>query len=195
LNDTNEKEEEEVERTGDAKTSNIPKSEGKPVTTSGKATFGRSASGTTSAPAALESPDSLLKIADGVAKVRSDSDSTNWVLYRFDGAKKNIHYHSSGSGGYSEFVQEVADDLVMFGLLRYDLADDSKDGGFRPTKFVFVTWIGPDVNALVRAKANAETKRVAREMSPYHIAHTAENFEDLDPALIVNKLKSVGFHM
>ena len=161
-----------------------------------KGSFKKGASSSGSVSADLEDRDSLIKISDGVAKVRSDIDDTNWILYRFDSAKKNIHYHASGSGGYSQFVQEVRDELVMFGLLRFDMDDGDKGGGgFRPTKFVFVTWIGPDVPALVRAKANAEIKRVGREMSPFHIGHTAESFEDLDPAIIVGKLKSVGFNL
>ena len=69
------------------------------------------------------------------------------------------------------------------------------DGGFRPTKFVFVHWVGGDVGALVRGRASALAKKVEQELSPHHISICAERLEDLDPDVIMKKLKSVGFHL
>jgi len=140
-----------------------------------------------------------MSMAEGCKKVKNDNDTTNWVLFRFDKNKKKICYDSCGSGGYGEFVNAVDDDLVQYGLLRYDLDESGggadNDGGFRPTKFVFIHWMGPDVGALVRGRASALAKKVAKELSPHHISVAAESFEDLDPDRIMGKLKSVGFHM
>ena len=148
------------------------------------------------AKASIQEPKSGgMPISEGVQRVKSDGENLNWVLYRFDPQKKDVVFHESGTKGYGEFVQAVDDEMVEFGFVRYDLEEGDSRGGFRPTKFVFITWIGPDVTAITRAKANAHAKKVAKEMSPHHISVTAESFEDLDPDEIVRKLKSVGFHL
>ena len=61
-------------------------------------------------------------------------------------------------------TQTVDDESVQYGLIRYDMDEgrDPDEGGFRPVKFVFITWIGPDVTVIVRARANAQQKTVAK---------------------------------
>jgi len=73
--------------------------------------------------------------------VRSDSDSTDWALFGYEGDSNTIVPVGSGSGGIEELKQHLEEKKIFYGLLRVvDMFDATAN-----VKFVFINWIGERV--------------------------------------------------
>eukprot|EP00013_Stygamoeba_regulata_P021155 CAMPEP_0177656632 /NCGR_PEP_ID=MMETSP0447-20121125/15688_1 /TAXON_ID=0 /ORGANISM="Stygamoeba regulata, Strain BSH-02190019" /LENGTH=143 /DNA_ID=CAMNT_0019160799 /DNA_START=60 /DNA_END=491 /DNA_ORIENTATION=- len=103
------------------------------------------------------------KIAAGYQAVRSDADPTNWTLFGYEGNNKIVH-QGQGSGGLSELVAQLKDDQVQYGFFNIITGDSES----RRTKFVLLTWIGPGVGALKKARTSvhkASVKEICRDFA------------------------------
>jgi hypothetical protein len=75
------------------------------------------------------------KSSDLIKAVRLDSDSLNWVSWSYAEDVERLHVRASGSGGYAEFVQQLQEDVVIFGLLGLKVKlDEATDHSQTTTK-------------------------------------------------------------
>lgn len=113
--------------------------------------------------------------------VGTEGGSHNWALL-----EPSMRLHACGSGGLEEMKQHLADDQVLFGVLRLSFGKStssrrsaafslpgrgcSTSGGAsssstaRVTKHVFVHWMGPRVGAVQRGRWNAHGQEATLEV-------------------------------
>ncbi|XP_052063403.1 coactosin-like protein [Mytilus californianus] len=96
-------------------------------------------------------------IYDAYEDVRKDDSDTNWLVLTFDDANK-IVLESTGAD-FGEFRDKFTDDARLFGYLKVISGDELS----KRSKFVFITWIGPKVSVLKKAKMSAD-KGVVKEV-------------------------------
>ncbi|XP_071172915.1 coactosin-like protein [Mytilus edulis] len=96
-------------------------------------------------------------IYDAYEEVRKDGSETNWLLLSFDDANK-IVLDSTGVD-FEEFREKFTDEARLFGYLKVISGDELS----KRSKFVLITWIGPKVSVLKKAKMSAD-KGVVKEV-------------------------------
>eukprot|EP00929_Paragymnodinium_shiwhaense_P071720 TRINITY_DN36439_c0_g1_i2.p1 TRINITY_DN36439_c0_g1~~TRINITY_DN36439_c0_g1_i2.p1 ORF type:complete len:813 (-),score=199.62 TRINITY_DN36439_c0_g1_i2:218-2656(-) len=113
---------------------------------------------------------------EAVRQVGSDRAATyNWVLLE----PTQFDFHSAGYGGLEEMRRSLAEDMVLFGVLRLSFgecrplnATGQQGTAHRITKFVFVHWVGPKISLVKRGKWNGKLQQAAQ----YIGAHCAVTF-------------------
>lgn len=151
--------------------------------------FGRSAPGSTSdtIELAFEDEEACRAI---LADVRSDATPTNWAIltYNAPSKSKTLKIHSSGSGGFEEFLAALQDDLVCYGLVRLtEVVDQSTT-----IKFVFVNWVGDNINRMQRALLATHKGFVSKLFSPFHVDHECNKKDEISETIIMGKIKKAA---
>lgn len=80
--------------------------------------------------------------------VRKPLGPFNWVLLK---ATKGLELHNAGSMSVTEMNKWLADDVVLFGLLRMGFGT----GKFRRIKWICLHWSGERVSPVKRGQANS----------------------------------------
>lgn len=96
-------------------------------------------------------PTSLDKdaIREAYEDVRSNLTDNEWAVFKFDGLK--IVCSEKGIG-FDEFCAQFHDNERAFGYIRIQMGDEMS----KRSKFMFVTWIGPEVGVMQRAKMSTD---------------------------------------
>merc|ERR1711991_326966 len=103
-------------------------------------------------------------LAEAYNDVRNDKSDTDWVLCGYTDDGKSLEIRGSGSGGLDEMKEHFVEDQCMYGYLRVTSGDEESVR----QKFVLVSWCGPNVKALKKARMSvhkASFKQVFREYS------------------------------
>jgi len=127
------------------------------------------------------------QLAEVYQEIRKDSNETNWVLFGYEGNTK-IVLKGKGSGGLSEFASHLKDDECVYGYLRVITGDNES----RRTKFVLISWCGPSVGALKRAKMSVHKADIKKVLKDYAVELHATNHEDVEEEAIMAKVKKAG---
>eukprot|EP00931_Biecheleriopsis_adriatica_P089821 TRINITY_DN6389_c0_g1_i2.p1 TRINITY_DN6389_c0_g1~~TRINITY_DN6389_c0_g1_i2.p1 ORF type:complete len:575 (+),score=113.47 TRINITY_DN6389_c0_g1_i2:36-1760(+) len=120
-------------------------------------------------PQALEEPQSRqeqvrsgpdLSADEALQSVSADGGAFNWLLLEPSRA-----LFKAGQGGLEEMKEQLADERVLFGVLRLTFGRAQGANGGRPahgiTKHVFVHWAGPRTSIVRRGIWNAKAGEVA----------------------------------
>lgn len=91
--------------------------------------------------------------------VRRDGTATNWLVFGHEGSKNTLTVLGSGGGGWDETVGFFVDDAIVYCVLGVEVADEAGGSEYKTTKYVFISWVGPNVKPL--AKARSSQVRVA----------------------------------
>merc|ERR1711991_233994 len=108
--------------------------------------------------------------------VRNDKTDTDWALCGYTQDGKALEVRGSGTGGPNEMKNSFVDDEPMYGYLRVTAGDEESIR----QKFVLVSWCGPSVKALKKAKMSvhkASFKKVFRE---YAVERHYTEIEEID---------------
>lgn len=99
----------------------------------------------------MAQPTSIDKetIREAYEDVRSDLTETEWAIFKFDGAR--IVCAARGAD-FDAFKEQCADGERAFGYIRIQMGDEMS----KRRKFLFLTWIGPDVSVIQRAKMSTD---------------------------------------
>lgn len=151
--------------------------------------FGKSAPGSNSETIELnfEDEDACKAV---LADVRADSSPTNWAIltYNAPSKSKTLKVHGSGSGGFDEFLAALQDDLVCYGLIRLtEVVDQSTT-----IKFVFVNWVGDNINRMQRAMLATHKGFVTKFFSPFHVDHECNRKDEISEDIIMAKIKKAA---
>ncbi|KAF7564019.1 hypothetical protein G7046_g151 [Stylonectria norvegica] len=134
----------------------------------------------------LDAPE----VAAAYDAVRSDKDSTNWLLISYAAAVGNkLTLTKTGTGGISELVSELDDGQVQYGYVRVEYANDAESSR---VKFVLIVWIGDNTKVMRKARVSIESGDVKRILSHHSIAVTANDRAELDEGDIVTRLRKAG---
>jgi hypothetical protein len=127
-------------------------------------------------------------LAEAYADVRNDKTDTDWVLCGYSEDGKSLQKRGSGSGGLAEMAESFVDNEPMYGYLRVTAGDEESIR----QKFVLVTWCGPEVKALKKAKMSvhkASFKTLFKEFA-VEMHYTERN--EVDPAEVRARVIASG---
>lgn len=124
-------------------------------------------------------------IREAYDDVRSDLSDTNWVVMKFDGAQ--IVCTATGED-FDEFKGHFTDAERAFGYIRIQMGDEMS----KRRKFLFLTWIGPEVGVLKRAKMSCDKAIIKEVINSFAVELQAESQADLDMALFREQLEKAG---
>lgn len=88
--------------------------------------------------------------------VRSNQTETEWVIFKFESSQ--IICDARGIG-FDEFRSQFLDSERAFGYIRIQMGDEIS----KRSKFLFITWIGPEVGVMQRAKMSTD-KSIIKEI-------------------------------
>eukprot|EP00698_Gefionella_okellyi_P007827 TRINITY_DN1913_c0_g1_i1.p2 TRINITY_DN1913_c0_g1~~TRINITY_DN1913_c0_g1_i1.p2 ORF type:complete len:235 (+),score=55.20 TRINITY_DN1913_c0_g1_i1:1040-1744(+) len=118
--------------------------------------------------------------------VRDDSGATSWAWFRYHPSKTALQVHTSGSGGWSDFLKPIDISLPMYGFCRYNWEERGR------TKFIFVSFIGEKVPALKKARIGHDKATVTNFFKGSHITLEADCVGDLEESVVIDKLRRSG---
>lgn len=95
-------------------------------------------------------------IREAYEDVRSNLTDTEWAIFKFESTE--IICAAKGMG-FEEFQEQFADDERAFGYIRIQTGDEMS----KRSKFLLVTWIGPEVGVMQRAKMSTD-KSIIKEI-------------------------------
>jgi len=81
--------------------------------------------------------------------VRSDNSDTEWAVFKFEG--NNLNVTATGKD-FKDFKSAFTNDDRGFGYIRISTGDEMS----KRAKFVFVTWVGPSVSVMKKAKMSTD---------------------------------------
>lgn len=90
--------------------------------------------------------DAIRKAYDDV---RSDTSETEWAVFKFDGNSLGV---TATGNDFSEFKSLFGNEDRGFGYIRIKTGDEMS----KRSKFVFVTWVGPSVSVMKKAKMSTD---------------------------------------
>ncbi|GAM25883.1 hypothetical protein SAMD00019534_090580 [Acytostelium subglobosum LB1] len=113
---------------------------------------------------------------------RSDDSGINWILFGYEGS--SIVLLGSGSGGPSELIANLNDDMVAYGLTRsVEKIDNSNT-----VKFAKITWIGEGINRMLRARLGTHSGFIKELLSPYHVDIQATTRSEISEEIIIDTI-------
>ncbi|BGP24564.1 hypothetical protein JCM10295v2_003482 [Rhodotorula toruloides] len=132
--------------------------------------------------------DSAIK--DAYEAVRSDKDETNWLLLDYADARSDkLVLTETGKGGLDELKTKFQPANASVAYVRVKYSNDVES---IREKFVLITWIGPEVRVMRKAKLSVHAADVKRVLSAYSIDVPASSVDDLAEAPIVKRLRQAG---
>ncbi|XP_077983236.1 coactosin-like protein [Glandiceps talaboti] len=116
-----------------------------------------------------------LAASDAYETVRSDSNDIIWAALNYDG--KEIVIDGTGTS-FGELHAKFTKDSRVYAYLRVETGDEMS----RRAKFAFITWIGPSVSPLLKAKVSTDKAFVKQIWS-----HFGKEFllDEIEPNLLV----------
>ncbi|PHH78663.1 hypothetical protein CDD82_2925 [Ophiocordyceps australis] len=122
--------------------------------------------------------------------VRSDKDSTNWLLISHATATDStLALSKTGHGGIAELVAALDDSQVQYGYVRVEYANDAES---TRTKFALIVWIGDKTKVMRKARVSVESGQVKQALHHHSIALTASDRAELDEKDVVTRLRKAG---
>ncbi|KAK8803394.1 hypothetical protein WA158_001088 [Blastocystis sp. Blastoise] len=137
---------------------------------------------------------SAVENSEAYTKVQDDNDPTNWILV--DQEKNNtVSVLASGNGGYDEMIQYLDATKAQYGFFRVVAIDQSSEITSKRPKFVFFSWIGPNVSIMTRAKVSGTINCVRKLFNRAHIEFQISSVEEMTKDIICDALtKCAGAH-
>jgi len=105
------------------------------------------------------------------------------VVLGYEDNNNKIGLKASGSGGIAQLKQKLAEDQPLYAILRVATA------GTTAVKFVFITWIGPRVPALKKARVSTHRDSVGELFGSCHIRMQTDQLDELSPQSIDAKIR------
>lgn len=138
-------------------------------------------------PRKMALPTSLDKdaIREAYEDVRSNLSDHEWAVFKFDGLK--IVCSAKGQG-FDEFCSEFHDDERAFGYIRIQMGDEMS----KRSKFLFLTWIGPEVGVMQRAKMSTDKSIIKDVINNFAVELQVETSVDLDLEMFKAHLNKAG---
>ncbi|KAF4125525.1 Cofilin/tropomyosin-type actin-binding protein [Geosmithia morbida] len=134
----------------------------------------------------LDAPE----IAAAYDAVRSDKETTNWMLISYAAPTGNkLMLSQTGTGGLAELSSALDDSQVQYGYARVEYANDKES---TRVKFVLIVWIGENTKVMRKARVSVESGDVKRVLPHHSIAITANDRNELDEKDVVTRLRKAG---
>lgn len=117
--------------------------------------------------------------------VRSDGSDTDWAVFKFEGSR--IVCSATGTE-FDNFRQQFGDDERAFGYIRMQTGDEMS----KRQKFLFLTWVGPGVGVIKRAKMSTDKAIVKDVIVNFAVELQLESQSEFDLAHFREQLARAG---
>nr|CAD7420107.1 unnamed protein product [Timema poppensis] len=118
-------------------------------------------------------------------EVRADSSDTEWAVFKFEGA--NIVCAAKGAD-FAKFQEHFKEDDRAFGYIRIQMGDEMS----KRQKFLFLTWVGPSVGVIKRAKMSTDKAMVKEIIANFAVELQLENLNELSVEYFRDQLNRAG---
>ncbi|CAK9035079.1 unnamed protein product [Durusdinium trenchii] len=134
-----------------------------------------------------------ISVDRALAAVGDATGPYNWVLLE----PEKFELHNAGYGGLLEMKVWLAEDLVLFGVIRFTFGRETASSvegmtaSPKVVKYIFVHWVGPNVSAVRRGKWNAKQQQAdaqVRAICSITFRREAHSLDDLDLADLISEL-------
>ncbi|XP_026275913.1 uncharacterized protein LOC113204810 [Frankliniella occidentalis] len=124
-------------------------------------------------------------VREAYEDVRSDTTPTDWAVFKFEAQK--IVCAATGEG-FESFRGHFADDERAFGFIRIQMGDEMS----KRQKFVFLTWVGPQVSVIRRAKMTIDKGLVKDIIKNFAVELQVETQSEINVEYIREQLARAG---
>jgi hypothetical protein len=94
--------------------------------------------------------ESVVRALKAVRETATDAQTKNWVAFGYDGDGDDIIVLGTGTDGLTSLEKLFTPDAVVYAVLAvYD--DESEAEGYATLKYIFISWVGPDVKPTRKA--------------------------------------------
>ncbi|KAJ2401877.1 hypothetical protein GGI23_001101 [Coemansia sp. RSA 2559] len=120
-----------------------------------------------------------------------DKSETTWMLLEYDEATKadELRVAAKGTGDIEELKEKLRDDAPAFGYIRVPMANDELS---QRTKFVLISWCGPNTKVMRRAKLGVQKGELKKVINSFSVEIPASDAADIDAKDILLQLKKAG---
>ncbi|XP_059484923.1 coactosin-like protein [Neocloeon triangulifer] len=125
------------------------------------------------------------EIKEAYEDVRSDASPTDWVVYKFEDS--SIVCSARGEG-FEDFRAQFHDDERAFGYLRLQMGDEMS----KRKKFLFITWIGPAVGVMKRAKMSTDKAKMKEILANFAVELQLESSAEFEVDFFMDQLVKAG---
>jgi len=130
-------------------------------------------------------------LKEALLDVRSDTSDTNWVLMTYDSSSptsNSIVLLGKGSGGTTELVSHLVNNMVGYGLVRMsETIDESVT-----VKFAFIRFVGANVPRMLRARLGTHSGAISVLFSPYHVSLECEQTSEITDDAIMRMIRNAS---
>eukprot|EP01114_Cavostelium_apophysatum_P012640 TRINITY_DN287_c0_g1_i1.p1 TRINITY_DN287_c0_g1~~TRINITY_DN287_c0_g1_i1.p1 ORF type:complete len:155 (-),score=53.28 TRINITY_DN287_c0_g1_i1:96-560(-) len=128
------------------------------------------------------------------------TSSSGWIILGYTNPT-TVALQSKGSGGVDEMVANIDEEQVQYCLVRLeerdkDIANVNRQDGKKPTRDIFVAWIGNKVRTIEKGKKSLHAAAVAQFLQPFHAELTAVNKDNFNEANVRDRAAALsGSHV
>jgi len=130
------------------------------------------------------------EVTSAITDVRNDKSETNWIVsaYEDNDTKKPLKLVASGSGGVDDLVNHLSSDLIAYIFIRViDIIE-----GIKTVKFGFITFIGPDVSIMKKAKVATNKGGVTALFTPAHVTLEIASSHEISDEILLNTIQDAS---
>ncbi|XP_045192144.1 coactosin-like protein [Mercenaria mercenaria] len=125
-------------------------------------------------------------ICEAYNDVRDDNSETNWCCLKYN-ESNSLSLHSIGVD-FDELKANFGDDERVYAYLRVQTGDELS----KRMKFALITWVGPSVSAMKKAKMSTEKASVKQVFSNFAVEMLCDNLHDVKEDIIKNAVMKAG---
>jgi len=129
-------------------------------------------------------------VTNAVADVRNNKTETNWMVTSYEGndTKKPLQLVATGNGGVDELVHHLTTDLIAYVFIRViDIIE-----GIKTVKFAFITFIGPDVSIMKKAKVSTNKGGVTALFAPSHVSLEITTPNEISDEILLSTIQEAS---
>jgi len=128
------------------------------------------------------------QVQKALEDLRKDNSSTTWIVLGYDNQREDaLILVGTGSGGIQDLQSLLADDQVNYAVLTVEFVE----GDYTSKKYVFLTWVGPNVKPLFKARSSQHRNQLYKFVNKtlqLGGEYSAVTREDLSEELLKEKL-------
>jgi hypothetical protein len=116
--------------------------------------------------------------------VRDNTTPTNWALFSYEGPKsEKVVLVGTGTGGVEEFVSNLNDNMIGYGLIRKEeQIDDSLT-----IKFAGIMWLGDNVPRMQKAKTSVHRGKMQEFIGHVHADIMANHKSEITDEILMQR--------
>ncbi|XP_032232708.1 coactosin-like protein isoform X2 [Nematostella vectensis] len=126
------------------------------------------------------------QITEACVDIRNNDSENTWAVFTYD-ESNTICLHKSGKE-YDEFLAEFDESDRAYAYVRIETGDELS----RRAKFAFITWVGPSVSPLKKAKVSTDKAFVKQVLQNFAVEIQADDKSELQYDHVKSVVQKAG---